>query len=249
MKMNRKSIAKKSMLTVLCVILVLSFAGCGGGGGNSGNAGSNTPTYNADFDPYYLHPGLAEGSSYTSSDVWYPVDSPESLPMYFTYGYDKGYDDSLFVITWIDEEGYDYVDCLTEVSGKHLVSMSGEELEVDFVFPDAFTAYDKETKTLYTRDLGMSYDDMLYEISDVTFEREDYRNSFTFCDDGTAIQEYDGTEYTGTWMLTSPTVLTFFDDTSSDYDVSMQLLQDNQGVYLYSDSYYYYPYEAEDAAA
>ena len=59
-----------------------------------------TPTYQAKFDPYYLH------------RVWRKVRTGRprtcgiggqsgSLPMYLTYGYDKGYDDCQFVITWM----------------------------------------------------------------------------------------------------------------------------------------------------
>ena len=115
MKKQRRTAGLKKILTVmLCAALVFGLAACGKK--NPGGT-TKTPTYQAKFDPYYLHPGLAEGSDWTAADVWYPVDSPDSLPMYLTYGYDKGYDDCQFVITWIDEEGYDYTDCLTVVDG------------------------------------------------------------------------------------------------------------------------------------
>ena len=141
MKKQRVTAGLKKIMTVLlCAALVFGLAACGKK--NPGGT-TKTSTYQAKFDPYYLHPGLAEGSDWTAADVWYPVDSPDSMPMYLTYGYDKGYDDCQFVITWIDEEGYDYTDCLTVVDGMELVSMDGEELDVDFVFPDSLTAYDK----------------------------------------------------------------------------------------------------------
>ena len=83
MKNQRRTAGLKKILTVmLCAALVFGLAACGGKKNPGGT--TKTPTYQAEFDPYYLHPGLAEGSDWTTADVWYPVDSPDSLPMYLT---------------------------------------------------------------------------------------------------------------------------------------------------------------------
>lgn len=244
MKKQRRTAGLKKILTVmLCAALVFGLAACGKK--NPGGT-TKTPTYQAEFDPYYLHPGLAEGSDWTTADVWYPVDSPDSLPMYLTYGYDKGYDDCQFVITWIDEEGYDYADCLTVVDGMELVSMDGEELDVDFVFPDSLTAYDKESKTLYSRANYLDYDQLVEAFSGKTFANGRGNASFTFHDDRSAVQTYGGQEYEGTWEITADTVLSFFDRNDASYDNHLQILHDREGIYLYADSDYYYPQEAEE---
>ena len=86
MKKQRGTAGLKKIMTVLlCAALVFGLAACGKK--NPGGT-TKTPTYQAKFDPYYLHPGLAEGSDWTTADVWYPVDSPDSMPMYLSYGYD-----------------------------------------------------------------------------------------------------------------------------------------------------------------
>ena len=239
----------KAAVLLLCLTTLLSLAACGG---EKTPSDSTADRYKikAEFDPYQLHPGLAEGSDWTSADVWYPVDSPDSMPMYLTYGYDKGYDDCLFVITWIDEEGYDYVDCLTEVSGMDLVSMAGENENVDFVFSDALTAYEKKSGTLYSRANYLSYDELAEALSDKTFVNGRGKASFTFYADGSAVQMYDGAEYDGDWLITADTVVTYFDDQDPTYDNNLQILHDREGIYLYADSDYYYPQEeADDAAA
>ena len=245
MKKQRGTAGLKKILTVLlCAALVFGLAACGGKKNPGGT--TKTPAYQAKFDPYYLHPGLAEGSDWTTADVWYPVDSPDSLPMYLTYGYDKGYDDCQFVITWIDEEGYDYADCLTVVDGMELVSMDGEELDVDFVFPDSLTAYDKESKTLYSRANYLDYDQLAEAFSGKTFANGRGNASFTFNDDRSAVQTYGGQEYEGTWEITADTVLSFFDRNDASYDNHLQILHDREGIYLYADSDYYYPQEPEE---
>lgn len=236
---KRYDLLKKTAVMLLCAALVFSLTACGGG--KKTPAEVKQPAYKADFDPYYLHPGLAEGSDWTASDVWYPVDSPDSMPMYFTYGYDMGYSDCLFVITWIDEEGYDYTDCLTEVSGMDLVSMEGESLDVDFIFPDALTAYDKESGTLYSRASYLEYDRLKGEFAGKTFANGRGNAAFIFNEDGSAVQEYGGVEYDGTWEITADTVLTFFDNSDAAYDSNLQILHDREGVYLYASSDYFYP--------
>lgn len=245
MKKQRRIAGFKKILTILlCAALVFGLAGCGGKKKPGGT--TKTPTYQAEFDPYYLHPGLAEGSDWTTADMWYPVDSPDSLPMYLTYGYDKGYDDCQFVITWIDAEGYDYADCLTVVEGMDLVSMNGEELDVDFIFPDPLTAYDKESKTLYSRANYLPYDQLVEAFSGKTFANGRGNASFTFYDDRSAVQTYGGQTYEGTWEITADTVLSFFDRNDASYDNHLQILHDREGVYLYADSDYYYPQETAE---
>ena len=249
MKKNEKHTAIQKILAVtLCLAVMLSLAGCGG----DNPSGSQNDSYKikAEFDPYQLHPGLAAGSDWTTADVWYPVDSPDSMPMYLTYGYEKGYDDCLFVITWMDEEGYDYVDCLTEASGMDLVSMAGEEQNVDFIFSDALTAYDKKSGTKYSRATDLSYEELTTQLGGVTFVNGRGNGSFTFNEDGSAVQTYEGIDYAGDWLLTAATVVTYFDEQDPAYDNNLQILQDSQGIYLATDSGYYYPQEseAEDAA-
>ena len=247
MKRNEKcTVIRKLLAAVMCLAVMFAFVGCGGDKDPS-DGQKNTYQVKAEFDPYQLHPGLAQGSDWTTADVWYPVDSPDSMPMYLTYGYDKGYDDCLFVITWIDEEGYDYVDCLTEVSGMDLVSMAGENQNVDFVFANALTAYDKKSGTQYSRAAGLSYDELTAALSGTTFVNGRENASFTFDADGSAVQSYDGSTYAGDWLITAATVVTYFDAQDPTYDNNLQILQDRQGIYLATDSDYYYPQEAEEA--
>ena len=67
MKNQRRTAGLKKILTVmLCAALVFGLAACGGKKNPGGT--TKTPTYQAKFDPYYLHPGLAEGSDWTTAD-------------------------------------------------------------------------------------------------------------------------------------------------------------------------------------
>lgn len=247
---TRRTGCKKILTLLLCLALVFSLAACGGDKNPSGDTGKQSKyPIQASFDPYNLHPGLAEGSEWTASDVWYPVDSPDSMPMYLTYGYDLGYDDCLFVITWIDEEGYDYMSCGTEVSGMDLVSTAADDFDVDFIFQDALTAYDKESGTLYSRANYLTSDKLTEAISGKTFLNGRGNGSFTFNPDGSALQIYDGAEYEGTWLITADTVVTFFDAADASYDNNLQILHDRQGIYLYASSDYYYPQPDAEAEA
>lgn len=238
---------KKVSVILLCLVLIFALASCGGNKNPKSNAGSQYPI-KAEFDPYSLHPGMAEGSDWTTSDVWYPVDSPDSMPMYFTYGYDMGYDDCLFVITWIDEEGYDYMSCGTEVSGMDLVNTAADDFDVDFIFQDALTAYDKVSGTLYSRANYLSYDKLKEALEGKTYVNGRGNGSFTLNKDGSAMQTYDGAEYAGTWAITADTVVTFFDEADASYDNNLQILHDRQGIYLYASSDYYYPQEEQQEA-
>ena len=127
-----------------------------------------------------------------------------------------------------------------------LVSMDGEELDVDFVFPDSLTAYDKESKTLYSRANYLDYDQLAEAFSGKTFANGRGNASFTFNDDRSAVQTYGGQEYEGTWEITADTVLSFFDRNDASYDNHLQILHDREGIYLYADSDYYYPQEPEE---
>ena len=239
---------KKLMAVLLCLTLVLSLAACGGGNGTSKT--KDPYEIEAEFDPYYLHPGLADGSAATSADVWYPVDSPDSLPMYLTYAADAGYTEGDFLITWIDEEGYDYAYCLAQAEDMELVSLEGEEIEVDFVFSDALTAYDKESKTQYTRAGEMTADELEAYFAGKTFVSQQ-GTAYTFSEDGTATQLAGGMDYPGTWALTAATVVTFFDEADAAYDVYLQILEDRQGIFLYSSvgNRYLYPEEEAETEA
>lgn len=241
---------KKITAVLLCLTLVLSMAACGGGGGNSNGKSNTKDPYEieAKFDPYYLHPGLADGSAASYADVWYPVDSPDSLPMYLTYAADAGYTEGDFLITWIDEEGYDYAYCLAQAEDMELVSLTGEEIEVDFVFSDALTAYDKGSKTQYSRAAGMTADELEEYFAGKTFTSQQ-GTSYTFSEDGTATQFAGGMDYPGTWAVTAATVVTFFDDADAAYDIYLQILEDRQGIYLYSSVGNRYLYPEEEAEA
>ena len=57
-----KRTIKKLTAVLLCLTLVLSLAACGGGGGTSNT--KDPYEIEAEFDPYYLHPGLADGSQF-----------------------------------------------------------------------------------------------------------------------------------------------------------------------------------------
>ena len=58
-------------------------------------------------------------------------------------------------------------------------------------------------------------------------------------------------DYPGTWAVTAATVVTFFDDADAAYDIYLQILEDRQGIYLYSDvgNRYLYPEEENEAEA
>ena len=241
---------KKLMAVLLCLTLVLSLAACGGGGGGGTSNTKDPYEIKAEFDPYYLHPGLADGSAASSADVWYPVDSPDSLPMYLTYAADAGYTEGDFLITWIDEEGYDYAYCLAQAEDMELVSLEGEEIEVDFVFSDALTAYDKESRTQYTRAGDMTAEELEAYFTGKTFTSQQ-GTSYTFNEDGTATQFAGGVDYPGTWALTAATVVTFFDEADAAYDVYLQIQEDRQGIFLYSSvgNRYLYPEEENEAEA
>ena len=170
--------------------------------------------------------------------------------MYLTYAADAGYTEGDFLITWIDEEGYDYAYCLAQAEDMELVSLEDEEIEVDFVFSDALTAYDKESKTQYTRAGKMTADELEACFAGKTFTSRQ-GTSYTFNEDGTATQLAGGMDYSGTWALTAATVVTFFDEEDAAFDVYLQILEDRQGIYLYSDvgNRYLYPEEENEAEA
>ena len=121
---------------------------------------------------------------------------------------------------------------------------------MDFVFSDALTAYDKESKTQYTRAGKMTADELETCFAGKTFTSRQ-GTSYTFNEDGSAIQNAGGVDYSGTWALTAATVVTFFDEEDAAFDVYLQILEDRQGIYLYSDvgNRYLYPEEENEAEA
>ena len=121
---------------------------------------------------------------------------------------------------------------------------------MDFVFSDALTAYDKESKTQYTRAGKMTADELEACFAGKTFTSRQ-GTSYTINENGTATQLAGGMDYPGTWAVTAATVVTFFDEADAAYDIYLQILEDRQGIYLYSDvgNRYLYPEEEAETEA
>jgi len=181
-----------------------------------------TPAPEGAVEPQELNWGMG-GEDKTEPDLWVPVKGEETRSLYFT----PGEGEILCTVTWVDEsERNTGVPCVAE--GMHLKTIRDAAVEADFVFPDRFTAFDRETDTTYSRG---DYEALAAKIAGRTFvSQADETRTYTFGADFSVTEVYREQEYPGIWLLDTPTVLSCIFDDDPGYAYRYEIIFDDGGM-------------------
>lgn len=194
-------------LAAISVFLMLS--SCSEGADNKKDS-VERPRPEAKYNPDILDAGRIKNSLNTS-DLWYPDGGDGHSYIYFTKISDK------FYLTYVDHDAEKEFLC-TVTEEKHLVSDKVENMQFDIAFYDAFTCYDYNTKTWYSRGDSKKIESA---FAGKTFaEVSDNSNIYVFNSDGTCTETYKGGNIEGKWSITAATVIVLtFGDYSYTYDI------------------------------
>ncbi|NLW70624.1 MAG: hypothetical protein GX061_06040 [Eubacteriaceae bacterium] len=214
---------KKNLILFLMVLLVLAVAtGCGGGKDSFADL---TPS--ANIMPKDINRGMIRDNESTSgtSDKWYPNGEEGDVFIFFVQAMSESGISYHIMNGDIDKTVWCKV-----TNENHLVNeKDDDEVKIDIVFYDPFTAYDYVSETWYSRG---DYDATVALLKGKTFVKEgDSESSFTFNEDGTYKELWKGIERSGEWKIENATQVTIG---RSEYD----LAYDEKGNLIGLDSYW-----------
>lgn len=173
----------------------------------------------ANANPTFIDWGSRRGEE-NSADPWYPDGKIGDEFIYFGIG-----ESSSGIVCFREKAGelVSQTPCsLTD--DLHLVA-EGEGEDFDIIFPGEFHAYDTKAEKWYIR---ANYDFLVGMFSGKSFaEKGDSSNTLTFNEDGSCVEVYQGTEYSGTWKLINATTVRFTISEEESYDFDIVLNGDN----------------------
>lgn len=179
------------------------------------------PIPEAKYNPEILDAGRIKNSLNTS-DLWYPDGGDGHAYIYFTKTSEN------FLMTYVDHDTEKDFKC-TVTEEKHLVSDKVENIQFDIAFYDAFTCYDYNTKTWYSRGDSKKIESAF--AGKTLAEVNDNSNVYVFNSDGTCTETYKGGNIEGKWNITASTVIVLtFGDYSYTYDIDFDDLGNIIGI-------------------
>ena len=208
-----------AIILVLCTIFCLCACGKDKEQGAQPAQQSAGGEVAANVNPTFVDWGNRRGEE-NSADPWYPDGKIGEEFIYFGIG-----ESSSGIVCYRENAGelVSQTPCaLTE--DLHLVA-EGEGEDFDIIFPGEFHAYDTKAGKWYIR---ANEEFLLSMFSGKSFaEKTDSNNTLSFNEDGTCVEVYQGTEYSGTWKLINATTIRFTISEEEYYDFDLILNGDN----------------------
>ncbi len=225
---------KRFISLLMAVLMIASLCACGGGDAQqaaSQPGGSAEPQ--ANVNPNTIDWG-SRRNTLVESDPWYPNGKLGNDYIYFDLG------ESSSTIVYYKVEGgvqTGYAAC-EQTKKNHLVT-EGDGTAIDIVFHDEFYAYDFKTETWYVR-ANLDFMKSLF-VGRSFVEKNDSGNTIIFNEDGTAVENYQGQEFKGSWKIINATTVRF-NDGEYEYDFELAINNQNQldGLDEYGNRYFIY---------
>lgn len=231
------------LLAMLVALMVLNFAACGNDApaADPGTVGSGTLAETegetiadvtklepaANLNPSMINIGQALNGVHTG-DAWYANGVRGNDYIYF-----ESADNSSIGIAYVKVEAGEVVKsvvcAMTEDNHLYDEDTTWEESGIDIVFIDDFKAYDYKNDTWYVRGDPEVIEQLF--VGRQLAEQSNPSNTLILKADGTGVENYDGTEYALTWVMTSATTLKF-NDGSYDYNLEIVIDENNAFVSL-----------------
>ena len=209
---------KKIICLLMAVLMIASLCACGGETESAAQpTGSSEPQ--ANVNPSTINWG-SRRNVLVESDPWYPNGKLGDDYIYFDFG-----ESSSTIVYYKVDDGMQtgYAAC-EQTKKNHLVT-EGDGTAIDIVFHDEFYAYDFVTQTWYVR-ANLDFMKSLF-VGKSFVEKNDSGNTIVFNEDGTAVESYQGQEFSGTWKIVNATTVRF-NDGEYEYDFELAINIQNQ---------------------